>query len=160
MHTFTKKHPRQTPKRFAFIKKVRQSPTSMKKLLPLLLLGLVATVLPSCCALGKCAKSGKFVHAGCENDTYTEEEVTKYKTVKRMVHPGTKNGIPYEVEEKVAYTETIRVKEKCATCGSKFNPADSACGVISPAVLKRATAQHGSGEPFIGTIPTMKVLAP
>lgn len=133
----------------------------MKKLLPLLLLGLVAAVLPSCCALGgKCAKSGKIAHVGCENDTYSEKEITKYKTVKRMVHPGTKNGIPYEVEEKVAYTETIKVKDDCGTCGSTFSPADGCCGVISPAVLKRATAQTGSGEPFIGTIPTMKVLAP
>jgi hypothetical protein len=35
----------------------------------------------------------------------------------------------------------------------------SCCGTVSPAVLKRATAQNGTGEPHIGTIPTMKVLA-
>ncbi|MDB4422722.1 hypothetical protein N9294_02030 [bacterium] len=58
----------------------------MKKLIPLLFLGLIATFLPSCCGFG-------------------------------------------------------------------------GCGTVSPAVLKRATAQNGTGEPHIGTIPTMKVLA-
>ena len=131
----------------------------MKKLFPLLLLGFVALLLPSCCGLGGCAKVGNFKSAGCENQSYRTKEVTKYKIVKRMVDPGTKGGVPYEVEENVAYTETKKVRSCCGTCGSSYCPATKCCGVISPAVLKRATAQGGTGEPHIGTIPTMKVLA-
>ncbi|MGC6464846.1 MAG: hypothetical protein ACON38_03990 [Akkermansiaceae bacterium] len=41
-----------------------------------------------------------------------------------------------------------------------YNPSPGCCDVVSKAVLKRATAQGGTGEPHIGTIPTMKVLAP
>jgi len=108
---------------------------------------------------GKCNKKGSIVNVGCENDTYTTKEVTKYKVVKRMVNPGTKGGVPYEVEDKVAYTETVKVKNDCGICGSVYDPADDCCGIISPAVLKRATAQGGTGEPHIGTIPTMKILA-
>ena len=137
----------------------------MKKFTLLLLAGVFATLLPSCCGLssklgfGSCKKSGSIVRVGCENDKYTTKEVTKYKIVKRMVNPGTKGGIPYEVEDKVAYTETVKVKKRCGICGSVFNPSSGCCGVISPAVLKRATAQGGTGEPHIGLIPTMKILA-
>jgi len=121
----------------------------MKKLIPILILGLIATLLPSCCGLG-----------GCNKENYTTKEVTKYKTVKREVNPGPKGGIPYEVEEKVAYTETVKVKLDCGKCGSSYCPSPGCCGTVGSAVLKRATAQGGSGEPHIGTIPTMKVLAP
>ena len=131
----------------------------MKKLLPLLLLGLVATLLPSCCGLFGCPQGGKIVNVGCENQSYTNREVTKYKVVKRMVDPGTKGGMPYEVEEKVAYTETKKVKASCGTCGSTYCPSTGCCDIISAGVLKRATAQGGTGEPHIGLIPTMKVLA-
>ena len=131
----------------------------MKTLLPLLCLGLIATILPSCCGFGGCMQNGKIVNVGCENQPYTTKEVTKYKVVKRMVDPGTKGGTPYEVEEKVAYTDTVKVKANCGTCGSTYCPAPGCCDIISPAVLKRATAQGPTGEPHIGLIPTMKVLA-
>lgn len=131
----------------------------MKKLIPLLFLGLIATLLPSCCGMGGCHTQSKIERVGCENRCYGTEEVTKYKTVKRMVDPGTKGGVPYEVEEKIAYTETVKVRKRCGTCGSIYNPREACCGIVSKAVLKRATAQGGTGEPHIGTIPTMKVLA-
>ena len=131
----------------------------MKKLLPLLFLGLFAAILPSCCGFGKCCNPGKTVRVGCENQKYTTEEVTKYKTVKRTVYPSAKGGVPYQVDEKVAYTETVEVKQDCGTCGSIYCPAPGCCGTVSPAVIKRATGQGGTGEPHIGTIPTMKVLA-
>ena len=130
----------------------------MKKLIPLLLLGLIATLLPSCCGLVGCNK-GKFVRVDAEDHSYTTQEVTKYKIVKRMVDPGPKGGQPYEVEEKVAYTETVKVKKDCGVCGSIYCPKPDCCGIISTEVLKRVTAQGGTGEPHIGTIPTMKVLA-
>lgn len=130
----------------------------MKKLIPLIFLGLVATLLPSCCGFGGCAQLERIEKAGCENQNYTTAEVTKYKTVKRMVSPRG-GGAPYEVEEKVAYTETVKVKANCGACGSTYCPTPGCCDTISPAVLKRATAQSGTGEPHIGTIPTMKILA-
>ena len=123
----------------------------MKKLLPLLFLGLIATLLPSCCGILPCN--------GDNSQRYTTKEVTKYKTVKRMVDPGTKGGMPYEVEEKVAYTETVKVKADCGKCGSSYCPDPTCCDILSNEVLKRATAQNGTGEPHIGLIPTMKVLA-
>ena len=49
---------------------------------------------------------------------------------------------------------------KCAKCGSWYHPDSGCCGTVGPEVLKRATAQGGTGEPHIGLIPTMKVLAP
>lgn len=131
----------------------------MKKFIPLLILGLFATLLPSCCGLGKCCTKSKIARVDCENQNYTTKEVTKYKIVKRTVDPGTKGGVPYEVEDKIAYTETVKVKQDCGTCGSIYCPAPGCCGTVSPAVLKRATAQGGTGEPHIGTIPTMKILA-
>jgi len=131
----------------------------MKKLLPLLFLGLLATLLSSCCALSKCGKTGKIIDVGCENKTYTMKEVTRYKAVKRTVYPSAKGGVPYQVEDKVAYTEMVKVEDECGVCGSVYYPNDDCCGVLSKAVLKRATAQGGTGEPHIGTIPTMKVLA-
>ena len=120
----------------------------MKKVFPLLALALITTLLPSCCGLFNERQAN-----------YVDQEVTKYKTVKRMVNPGTKGGMPYEVEEKVAYTETERIKAECGKCGSCYDPRTGCCDTISPAVLKRATAQNGTGEPHIGLIPTMKVLA-
>ncbi|MDB0056340.1 hypothetical protein OAK89_01680 [Akkermansiaceae bacterium] len=35
----------------------------------------------------------------------------------------------------------------------------SCCGTVGKSVLRRATAQNGTGELHIGTIPTMKILA-
>mgnify|MGYP006924384499 CR=1 FL=1 len=132
----------------------------MKKLIPLLFLGLLATLLPSCCGLSKCRDTGRIVGVGSEHQNHTTKEITKYKIVKRMVDPGPKGGAPYEVEDKVAYTETVKVDQDCGVCGSIYCPAPGCCGTVSQAVLKRATAQSGTGEPHLGTIPTMKVLAP
>ncbi len=138
----------------------------MKKFTSLLLIALLAGMLQSCCSLGGlagcCNKSGKIVKVGCENKNYVDQEVTRYKTVKRLVYPtgkGSKGGVPYEVDEQVAYTDTVRVEVKGAVCGSTYCPANDDCGIVSPAVLKRASAQGWSGEPHIGLIPTMKVLA-
>lgn len=85
--------------------------------------------------------------------------MTKYKIVKRLVDPGPKGGQPYEVEEKVAYTETVKVKADCGKCGSSYCPKSKCCDILSDAVLKRVTAQNGTGEPHIGLVPTMQVLA-
>lgn len=134
----------------------------MKHLLQVLSLGLLAFAMSSCCSLpfAGCGKLDTVAIGGCENDRYVSKKVVKYKTVTRLVDPGTKGGVPYEVEEQVPYEEEVRVKVKdCGPCGSTYCPTPGKCDVISRAVLRRATAQGGTGEPHIGTIPTMKVLA-
>jgi len=131
----------------------------MKKIAQLVGLGLFAFFLSSC-GFGGCCAPGKIVRVGCENRPLQEKQVTRYKMVTRTVDPGPKGGQPYEVTERVAFTETIKVKAPCGICGSIYDPSPGCCGTVSPAVLKRATAQGGTGEPHIGTIPTMKVLAP
>ena len=131
----------------------------MKKIAQLIGLGLFALVLSSC-GFGGCCAGGKTVRVGCENRPATTKQVTKYRMVKRLVDPGPKGGQPYEVTERVAFTETVKVKSSCGICGSIYDPSPGCCDVISPAVLKRATTQGGTGEPHMGTIPTMKILAP
>jgi len=140
----------------------------MKKSTTLIILGLVSLLLSSCGSFKNvkgfsrgcsgCKKKQNIVNVGCENVNYATKQVTKYKKVKKMVDPGTKNGVPYEVEELVPYTETVNVQVPCTTCGSKFCPTPDCCGTISTAVLSRVTGQGASGEPFIGQIPTMKRL--
>lgn len=50
--------------------------------------------------------------------------------------------------------------KSCTKCLSFFCPQPDCCGGVSKEVLRRATAQGGTGEPHIGLIPTMKTLAP
>jgi hypothetical protein len=61
-------------------------------------------------ARAACCTKSKIERVGCENQAYGTKEFIKYKMVKRMVDPGTKGGVPYEVEGKSAYTETVKVK--------------------------------------------------
>lgn len=134
----------------------------MKKIFLLFALGAIAAVMSSCCSLplAGCGKLDTIAIGGCENDTYVSQKVVKYKTVTRLVDPGTKGGVPYEITEEVPYEETVRVKARdCGPCGSTYCPTPGKCDVISRAVLRRATAQGGTGEPHIGLIPTMKILA-
>ena len=46
------------------------------------------------------------------------------------------------------------------TCGSFYCASPGCCDTVSREVLKRATAQGGTGEPHLGQIPTMEILAP
>jgi len=146
----------------------------MKNLTQFIAAGIIALILASCCGAGGCGERGgrglfsrgcsgckkdqKIVKLGCENINYATKEVTKYKKVRRLVDPGTKNGVPYEVEELIPYTELVNEPVPCTACGSKFCPAPDCCGTVSRAVLSRATGQTSSGEPHIGQIPTMKRL--
>lgn len=56
--------------------------------------------------------------------------------------------------------KTVCEPIKCADCGSWYKPDNACCDTVSTEVLRRRTAQGGTGEPHIGQIPTMKVLAP
>ncbi|MGJ8697466.1 MAG: hypothetical protein ACSHYF_14205 [Verrucomicrobiaceae bacterium] len=131
----------------------------MKKIASLLALGFAALVLSSCCGLVGGGCGGGITHVGCEGDCLVDKKVTKYKNVTRTVDPGTKGGTPYEVTEQIAYETTVREKVNCQACGSIYCPSPGCCDTVSKAVLRRATAQGSSGEPHIGQIPTMKILA-
>ena len=151
-----KKHARQNGLLFVSIEPTWITSThthtnNMKNTLQLLALGFFAVIMSSCCSLP---------FGNHENDTYISQKVVKYKTVTHLVDPGPKGGIPYEVTEEVPYEETVRVKAKdCGRCGSSYCPATGKCDIVSRAVLRRATAQGGTGEPHMGLIPTMKILA-
>ena len=136
----------------------------MKSIAQLLGLAFLALVFSSCCGVpfAGCGKCEKTAHAGCENDYYITKKVTKYKESKRTVYPsgkGGKGGVPYEVTDRIPYEVEVKEAAKCGYCGSTYCPEPACCDIVSKAVLKRATAQGGTGEPHIGTIPTMKVLA-
>ena len=85
-----------------------------------------------------------------------QKEVTTYQEVKRTVYSGKSS---YVVTDRIPHTHNETVKESCVKCGSSFCPKPQCCGIVSNEVLARATAQGGTGEPQIGLIPTMKVLA-
>ncbi len=130
----------------------------MKKIAYILALGFTALFLSSCCGLGLGGCGGGIVDVR-KDDCTVSQTVTKYKTVTRTVTPTSKGGLPYEVSEKVAYQVTEDVPKPCLACGSIYRATPDCCGTVGQSVLKRATGQNGTGEPHIGTIPTMKILA-
>jgi len=122
----------------------------MKSIAHLIGLSLISLFFSSCCFIN------------CDKGAFKEVSETKYKTVKKVVSSGdgAKGGVAYSTEEQVPYTVTKKVKvDKCGDCNTTFCPRNGCCGTVGEAVLTRATAQGASGEPHIGLIPTMKVLA-
>lgn len=86
-----------------------------------------------------------------------EKTKTTYKEEVVTVNPGGKGSMPYTKIVKVPVTETYTVKEKCK-CTDSYCPRPDCCGKLSKEVTSRATVQGGTGEPFLGLIPTMKPL--
>jgi len=76
------------------------------------------------------------------------------KQVITTVDSDSKGGLP------ITTVKTVPTKQFCYKCGSSYCPKPQCCGIISREVTSRATGQGGTGEPFIGLIPTMKTLAP
>lgn len=105
---------------------------------------LLILTLNSCCS-----GSG----AGCGSATY-EAQVTEW--VEEEVYVD-KAG-PTIVRTPIVTTETRKIK--CIKCNSFYRTCDGCCDTVGVAVLKRATVQGGTGEPHMGLIPTMKILAP
>lgn len=117
----------------------------MKTTFHLLALAVLSMAFSSCCGL-----------LPCPGSMTAKKEVTTYQEVQRTVY-GAKTS--YVVTDRVPHTHTETVKDSCRKCGSSFCPKPQCCGIVSESVLARATAQGGTGEPQIGLIPTMKVLA-
>ena len=80
--------------------------------------------------------------------TVTEIEQNNYSSSK---------GSNYSTSEIV--TKDVKVPVRCPECITKFKPCDKCCGGVGKEVIKRASAQGWNGNPHIGLIPTMKVLA-
>ena len=129
----------------------------MKKIALLPGLLLIAFTLTSCCIT--CTKGKRFGVDGCD-DNYIEVEETEWVEEEVYVDAGPKGGKGGPVTVKRPVTKTVKKKVKCNDCGSWFCPQPDCCDTVSSQVLRRATAQGASGEPHIGQIPTMKVLAP
>ncbi len=118
----------------------------MKTTFQLLALAVLSLAFSSCCGLLPCGGS-----------LSAEKEVTTYQESQRTVYSGKTSHV---VTDRIPVTTTERVSTCCNKCGSSFCPRPQCCGIVSPKVLARATAQGGTGEPMIGLIPTMKTLAP
>ena len=119
---------------------------------------LLALVLNSCCACSGCGGKTKYAFVPCEKET-VEVEVTEWVEEEVYVDYGGKGGKGGTATVRTPVVKTIRKDVECATCGSWYCPGEGCCGTVSNRVLKRATAQGASGEPHLGQIPTMKVLA-
>ena len=114
----------------------------MKTALKILATALVAMLFASCSqkaiyfdASGNSAQSNQIVTTDINGKEVTQEFISAMPVVKAK-------------------------KQGCRKCGSSYCAKPGCCGVVSKAVLSRATVQGGSGEPHIGLIPTMKTLAP
>lgn len=117
--------------------------------------------LNSCCSSGLKSghKVGKVSTAWCGQEHY-EDQVTEWVEEEVMVDSGEKGGMPVSTTVRRPVVTTVQKKVKCGDCGSWYCTLPGCCGTVSRQVLKRATAQGGTGEPHMGQIPTMKVLAP
>lgn len=114
----------------------------MKTALKILATALVAMFFASC-------SQQAIYHDGSGNAVTATQYVSSAKGGKAVA------------QEYISVAPVAQVAQKsCGKCGSSFCPKPDCCGVVSKAVLSRATAQGGSGEPHIGLIPTMKTLAP
>lgn len=117
----------------------------------------LALALSSCCI--DCKKGKRFGVASCEQE-YIEVEETHWIEEEVYADYGPKGGKGGTVTVRRPVVRTVRKPVECGECGSWYCADPACCDVVSNAVLRRATAQGGTGEPHIGLIPTMKVLAP
>ena len=111
---------------------------------------------PNC---SDCGQKQTFAHQGCEGKRYVEKQVTEYVEEQIVIEgKGGKGGVSETITVRRPVVKTVREELPCGDCGSKFCATPDCCGIVPISVLSRATAQGGTGEPHLGTIPTMKVL--
>jgi len=126
----------------------------MKKFALLPVFALLALVMNSCCSSNSVSLSG----SGC-NARYTEKEVVEWEDYEVLVDNGAKGGGMTTVTERRQVVKTVRVKVDCPKCTSYWKECEGCCDTVGQGVYSRVTAQGGTGEPHIGLIPTMRVLA-
>ena len=84
---------------------------------------------------------------------YIKTTVTELQDVTQA----SSKGESYTTQEVV--TRDVNVAVTCPDCNTRFMPCDKCCGGVGNEVIRRASSQGWSGNPHIGLIPTMKVLA-
>lgn len=129
----------------------------MKKLALFPALALIALALNSCC--NSCTKRSNFAFSGASNDCYVEKEVTEWVEEEVYVDGGGKGGKMGTVTQSRPVTKTVKVKVECPPCGTFWRDSSGCCDLLGDSVYSRVTAQGGTGEPHIGLVPTMRVLA-
>ena len=117
----------------------------MKITFQLFALAVLSFAFSSCCGL-----------LPCPGGLTAEKEVTTFKNSSATYYTAKSS---YTVHQSIPETHMVTVKKSCTKCGSSFCPKPQCCGIVSDTVLARATSQGGTGEPQLGLIPTMKVLA-
>ena len=130
----------------------------MKKLVFIPALLLLALLFSSCCGL-PCANLSCVKGSSCGTKKYVEIEEVEWIEEEVYAEPGSKGGKGGTVKVRRPVVKIVRKPVRCAPSGSWYCIEDDCCDVASSHVLRRATAQGSSGEPHIGRIPTMKVLA-
>ena len=128
----------------------------MKNLLLLLSLAVVSFGLSSCKTFSRPAAFAAY------NGTTSQRKLCGYDVVREEVLVDAKSGLTEVRETKVPRYKTVTKKERvpCSKCTRYYWLSDGCCGSSSEEARKMATAQPSSGSPFIGLIPTMKVIAP
>lgn len=129
----------------------------MKKLAFVPAILILVFAFSSCCST--CIKGKRFGVDCCKKD-YVEIEEVEWIEEEVYADPGPKGGKGGTVKVRRPVVKTVRKAVSCTSCGSWYCPDSACCDTVSTAVLRRATAQGGSGEPHIGQIMTMKELAP
>ena len=129
----------------------------MKKLAFVPALLFLAFALSSCCLT--CVKGKRFGVSCCPKE-YVEIEEVEWIEEEVYAEPGAKGGKGGTVKVRRPVVKTVKKPVKCTSCGSWYCADAACCDTVSTQVLRRATAQGGTGEPHIGLIPTMKELAP
>ena len=125
----------------------------MKKLVLVPAIALFAFLFSSCgsnCVQLSCVKG-----SSCGTKKYVEIEEVEW--IEEEVYAEGGKGCTVKVRRPIV--KIVRKAVKCAPSGSWYCVDDDCGDVTSSHVLRRATAQGASGEPHIGLIPTMKVLA-
>ncbi len=131
----------------------------MKNLLSLLTLAALSLGFSSCCSMfglptTKAGYTTETVQVKtCRTDTVSEEVW--------VANEGGKGGMMQTVEKRVPRYKNVTVQTRvpCPDCVRFYCPKKDCCGTTSESTILMATAQPPVGSPFIGLIPTMKVLA-
>lgn len=120
----------------------------MNTALKFIALGISGFAFVSCCGLDNNYSNGSKL---------VEKKVVKYEDRLITVNPGGKGATPITKVISVPVESTRLVRVKCKTT-DRYRPEPDCGGQVSEAVVSRASAQGGTGEPHLGLIPTMRPL--
>lgn len=125
----------------------------MNRNLSILLSVFLALIFSSCCSVKsivglKCnASPAKADGAHCGE--YITQTVTQLENVSSAKGHTSQQLV----------TRDVKVPVQCPECITKFRPCDKCCGGVGDNVINRVSTQGWDGNPHIGLVPTMRVLA-